>query len=262
MNGKLSTTLGVVTGVAIVLLVVAIGSIVMVVNVPRHTDPVIGQPIPQNPGVTSPEVDVPGPVADDAALESSQGTDIAVLADASWIASTAQATGIPDRALAAYAGAAIYVGHMQQCGLGWNTLAGIGYVETHHGTIFDGAIGPDGVASPAIYGVPLDGESTMAIPDSDGGAVDGDDEWDRAVGPMQFIPQTWQIWGQDGNGDGVADPQNIDDAALTAATYLCHEGGSFASSGEWIAAIRAYNNTDDYQLSVANAAQAYLEAAQ
>ena len=56
-----------------------------------------------------------------------------------------------------------------------------------------------------------------AIADTDGGALDGDARWDHAVGPMQFIPSTWQLAGRDGNGDGTADPFNIDDAALSAA---------------------------------------------
>ena len=38
------------------------------------------------------------------------------------------------------------------------------------------------------------------------GRLDGDDTWDRAVGPMQFIPSTWAWSGRDGDGDGVAQP--------------------------------------------------------
>ena len=34
------------------------------------------------------------------------------------------------------------------------------------------------------------------------GTVDGSAAIDRAVGPMQFIPSTWEAWGADGNGDG------------------------------------------------------------
>ena len=84
-----------------------------------------------------------------------------------------------------------------------------------------GSIGDDGVADPAIIGIALDGSSTDAITDTDGGELDGDAEWDRAIGPMQFIPETWQALALDGNGDGVLDPQQIDDAALTAAAALC-----------------------------------------
>ena len=41
---------------------------------------------------------------------------------------------------------------------------------------------------------------------------------------MQFIPSTWRTWQTDGDGDGVADPNDIDDAALAAAGYLCQSG--------------------------------------
>jgi hypothetical protein len=43
----------------------------------------------------------------------------------------------------------------------------------------------------------------------------------RAVGPMQFIASTWRRVQVDGNGDGRGDPDNIYDAALGAAVYLC-----------------------------------------
>ncbi|WP_447407116.1 lytic murein transglycosylase, partial [Clostridium perfringens] len=73
----------------------------------------------------------------------------------------------------------------------------------------------------AIRGPALDGDGVAAIADTDGGRWDGDTLWDRAVGPMQFIPDTWSRWGADGNGDGAADPNQIDDAALATARYLC-----------------------------------------
>ena len=38
---------------------------------------------------------------------------------------------------------------------------------------------------------------------------------------MQFIPSTWSVVGVDGDGDGKRDPQDIDDAALATAVYLC-----------------------------------------
>lgn len=189
-----------------------------------------------------------------------QSTEIATLPDAAWLAEVAAATGIPERALAAYAGADLVASNVYGCRVGWNTLAGIGYVESHHGTLFGGAVTADGSMSQKIYGIPLDGtNNTMAIPDTDKGYLDGDTEWDRAVGPLQFIPETWEIWGVDGNGDGVEDPHHIDDAAMTAALYLCNAQGTLEGSENWISAIRSYNNTADYQQQVADAASHYAE---
>jgi len=41
-----------------------------------------------------------------------------------------------------------------------------------------------------------------------------------AQGPMQFLPSTWRRHGVDGNGDGYADINNVEDAIFTAAAYL------------------------------------------
>ena len=123
------------------------------------------------------------------------------------------------------------------------------------------SIDADGVARPPIIGIALDGtHNTMEIRDTDGGSFDGDTVYDRAVGPMQFIPETWRRYGRDGSGDGVADPQNIDDAALTAAGYLCAGGRDLSTDDGWIAAIRAYNPTIAYNHQVAEAARRYASA--
>lgn len=45
-----------------------------------------------------------------------------------------------------------------------------------------------------------------------------------AIGPFQFIPETWVRHAVDGNGDGVKDPFNVEDAAYSAANYLLHKG--------------------------------------
>jgi hypothetical protein len=45
-----------------------------------------------------------------------------------------------------------------------------------------------------------------------------------ALGPFQFIPETWMRHAVDGNGDGVRDPFNVEDAAYSAANYLLHKG--------------------------------------
>ncbi|WP_225733573.1 lytic transglycosylase domain-containing protein [Pseudoclavibacter sp. CFCC 13611] len=186
---------------------------------------------------------------------------ISQLADAAWAQRIATKTGIPERAMRAYAGATIRAKQQYpSCRLGWNTIAAIGQVESHHGTLDGGSIGPDGVAAPTIVGVALDGSGVAAIADTDGGTLDGDAAHDRAVGPMQFIPQTWKQHGVDGSGDGVADPQNIDDASLTAAAYLCADGYDLSSGSGWIAAIDGYNRGVEYNNLVADAANRYARA--
>ena len=99
------------------------------------------------------------------------------------------------------------------CNVGlWALVAAIGKVESNHGTYAGNGIGDLGTVLTGIYGLPLNGPNdTATIPDSDGGALDRDAQWDRAVGPMQFIPTTWAVVGVD--GDGNEDPQNITDAA-------------------------------------------------
>lgn len=41
-----------------------------------------------------------------------------------------------------------------------------------------------------------------------------------ATGPMQFLPSTWRTHGVDGNGDGIKDINNVEDAIFAAAAYL------------------------------------------
>ncbi len=190
------------------------------------------------------------------------GPGIANLADPAWVAATARSTGIPARALQAYAGAAIANASQQPgCGIGWNLLAGVGAVESRHGTIFGGALNAAGDAVPPIFGVTLDGVSTNHVPDSDKGAIDGDPNGDRAVGPMQLIPEAWRNWHVDGNGDGVENPQNIDDSVLAAAHYLCRAAGSVATEAGWRKAVLAYNSSDQYVADVARYATQYAAAA-
>ncbi|MEA9984789.1 MULTISPECIES: lytic transglycosylase domain-containing protein [Subtercola] len=183
--------------------------------------------------------------------------------DAEWAGRTAAATGIPLRAVQAYAGVAIASQNSgSTCHLGWNTLAAIGTVESANGTYAGSTIGADGTVSPPIYGIALDGAGVTRIPDTDGGAIDGDAEWDRAVGPMQLIPETWRNWGTDASGDGIADPQNIDDASLATANYLCYHGRDVSVASEWMAAITSYNDATSYLLKVSQYANRYaLEVA-
>ncbi|HEX4829666.1 MAG TPA: lytic transglycosylase domain-containing protein [Trebonia sp.] len=186
--------------------------------------------------------------------------------DSAWAARVAAATGIPDRAMLGYASADLTIEQSQPaCGLGWNTLAAIGTVESANGTFNGTTLLPSGYTSKPIIGVTLSGGTfgggtVAAIPDTDHGALDGDPHWDHAVGPMQFLPATWEKWGTDGNGDGVASPNQIDDAALTAARYLCASGAMTTPAG-WRAAVFSYNQSDAYVDEVATIANRYAAQA-
>jgi membrane-bound lytic murein transglycosylase B len=151
-------------------------------------------------------------------------------------------------ALDAYLRAAMDVSAaMPGCGIPWWLLAGIGRVESGHGTFSTSVLDPAGTSRPAIIGIPLNGgNSTAVITDTDGGRLDGDRTHDRAVGPMQFIPSTWARYAADGNGDGIADPQNLYDAAHAAATYLCTAGGDLTTDQGIRQAIYSYNHSNAY----------------
>jgi Transglycosylase SLT domain len=72
-----------------------------------------------------------------------------------------------------------------------------------------------------------------------------------AIGWMQFMPETWEGYGVDANGDGVRDPYNPEDAIYAAANYLSASG----MPSDTYAAIFAYNHADWYVAEVlANAA--------
>ncbi|WP_233245531.1 lytic transglycosylase domain-containing protein [Salinibacterium hongtaonis] len=211
---------------------------------PRQSDAAYAAPSP-----LPPEAEVPAPGA-------------VGRADPDWVRATAQATGIPERALAAYAGAALFKStDRADCGIGWNHLAAIGLIESDHGRYGGSTIATDGTTVPPIYGIALDGNGVASIPDSDGGTIDGDATHDRAVGPMQIIPGTWRNWHVDGNSDGVEDPQNIDDAVIAASNYLCRSSPDMVDEDGWRAGIHAYNRSDAYAHSVADAANRYDEAA-
>ena len=157
---------------------------------------------------------------------------------------------IPPVVYAAYVSAATQASTFHpDCALRPSIIAGIGYVESGHGT-FGGAVADaNGDVAPPIIGIPLNGSNgTIAIPDTDNGAWDNDMVWDRAVGPMQFIPTSWQIFGQDGNNDGVQNPHNIFDAALAAVDHLCSASPTDMNASEEAlrTAIFAYNHSTEY----------------
>jgi murein DD-endopeptidase MepM/ murein hydrolase activator NlpD len=74
-----------------------------------------------------------------------------------------------------------------------------------------------------------------------------------AIGWMQFMPDTWLRWGTDGNGDGVSDPWNAEDAVYAAARYLAAAGGQT----DIPRAVFAYNHAQWYVDEVLQMAQAF-----
>jgi membrane-bound lytic murein transglycosylase B len=179
--------------------------------------------------------------------------------DPGWVADTAAKAGIPAPAVRAYANAQL--GEPRDCDVGWTTLAGIGWVESQHGTIGGRTLGDDGHSSTPVLGPALDGHGKLAAIPSTAETTrwHGDPRWDHAVGPLQFIPSTWETWGADGDGDGVADPNDLDDAAYAAVRYLCADGHDLTSGSGWADAIFSYNHAQSYVDSVYAAAQAYAD---
>ncbi|MFE1296542.1 C40 family peptidase [Streptomyces sp. NPDC058731] len=181
------------------------------------------------------------------------------------IAEGGSAADIPARMLTAYKKAVLQVGkYAPKCqGMRWPILAGIAKVESNHAVGRNIAAGGD--IRPKIYGVLLNGSgqggNTTVFPDTDGGKWDGTANGERAVGPFQFLPSTWESIGKDANGDRVADPHNADDAALGAAIYLCGGGRDLTQRSQLKTAILQYNHSDEYVANVLGWIDQYTAAA-
>ena len=102
----------------------------------------------------------------------------------------------------------------------WYVLAAVGYVETNHG---------------------------QYVATSSAGAM----------GPMAFLPSTWETFGVDGNGDGVANIMDPEDAIPAAASYLAQSG----APRDWYRALFAYNHADWYVKKVLAVAEGYRRLA-
>ena len=178
---------------------------------------------------------------------------------AGWAQQVGTRVGIPVVAVEAYGYAELVLARTTPgCHLSWTTLAAIGKVESNHGSSNHSVLEADGTVRPPIYGLPLDGNGArQLIRDTDHGAIDGDPTYDRAIGPMQFIPSTWLANQVDADNSGVADPNDIDDAALTAGVYLCKGGRDMSKADFWWQAILSYNAVQPYVQQVFAAANDY-----
>ncbi|WP_020496473.1 lytic murein transglycosylase [Sciscionella marina] len=181
-----------------------------------------------------------------------------------WSGQVAEATDIPARAVRAYVkAAALTERRTPHCAVDWTTIAAIGRVESKHGQHDGSVLQADGTPSQPIIGPALDGSPGLQRqPAYDGGKYTGDSQWDHAIGPMQFLPETWARWGVRASGDGAApDPQNIDDAAATTGRYLCLNGRRMGSPSQWWGGVFKYNRSVEYGQNVFSAADAYAKAA-
>jgi hypothetical protein len=108
-------------------------------------------------------------------------------------------------------------------GLSWTVLAAIGEVESGNGA----NVGPSSAG---------------------------------ALGPMQFLPSTWQEWGTDGFGDtGTPNIMNPYDAVPSAAEMLCAAGAGKGGQSLY-KAIFSYNHADWYVDEVLAIAHEYASA--
>lgn len=128
--------------------------------------------------------------------------------------------GIPSEYLSLYRAAGA------RYGLDWTRLAAVGAVESVHGQALAA-----GVASGANHR--------------------------GARGPAQFLAATWDRFGVDGDGDGVRDPHDPDDAIVSMASYLRASG----APENWRGALRTYNHSDVYATAVERLAASYRRAA-
>ena len=152
---------------------------------------------------------------------------------------------IPSTVLAAYQRAVERTNMVTpNCHIPLALLAAIGKVESGHAR--GGRVDATGRTLTPILGPVLNGGAFAAIPDTDDGAFDGDTAWDRAVGPMQFIPGTWTHWASDGNVDGRLDPHNVYDASLAAARYLCAANRDLGTPAGLDEAVLSYNHSTSY----------------
>jgi membrane-bound lytic murein transglycosylase B len=244
----------VVTGLVLVLTIGVRNPVAPAAAPPVQPAPAIPGQRPQ-PGAEAPRAGLAAPV-DRPAVSDQAELD-------AWAARVAGKTHVPPRVLAAYGRAEMWMQRQKPtCHLSWATLAGIGRVAAGRGKAGTAAVRPDGRVVLPVVGPPLDGSPGVpAVHDTDGGKLDGDKAWDHLIGPLQLPPSTWKKYQERANGDGgPPDPQNVDDAAFTAARFLCSGSDDLGTPAGWWRAVLFYNPGLPHGQDVFSAADAYAEA--
>jgi len=140
-----------------------------------------------------------------------------------------------------------------ECALDWASIGAVARVESQHGTYLGRSVLASGDLDSPLLGLLLDGSGVAVVGDTDNGALDGNASFDRALGPMQFLPRTWRIFEVDGDRDGDTDPQNMYDATATAAAYLCNIAQT-KGTADFSERLLGYNASNSYVLRVISTA--------
>ena len=109
------------------------------------------------------------------------------------------------------------------------------------------------VAAGRAYGVPWNLLAAINQIETDFGRIQRQVSSAGALGWMQFMPGTWERYGVDASGDGVADPFNPVDAIYAAARYLAASG----APTNLRQAVLSYNHADWYADRVLSTAGVY-----
>jgi peptidoglycan LD-endopeptidase LytH len=144
----------------------------------------------------------------------------------------------------------IYKAAEEKYGVPWNLLAAHHRVETKFSTM-DPLVSPVGAEGHMQF-MPCTfvGWSHPSCEGLGEGAIPEKEKTDPSV------IEKYGGYGVDGNGDGIADPFQLEDAIFSAANYLSNNG---AADGEVEKAVFAYNHSDKYVKDVLYYADKYKE---
>ncbi|XXM72633.1 lytic transglycosylase domain-containing protein [Lysinibacillus sphaericus] len=144
----------------------------------------------------------------------------------------------------------IYKAAEKEYGVPWNLLAAHHRVETKFSTM-NSLVSPVGAEGHMQF-MPCTfvGWSHPSCGDLGKGDIPEKQKTDPAV------IEKYGGYGVDANGDGIADPFQIEDAVFSAANYLASNG---AAAGEIEQAVFAYNHSDEYVEDVLYFAEKYIE---